>query len=324
VQLSITKERWELRKPFVISRQTYTHIDTILVELSDGSSVGRGEAAGVDYHGETVDSMAMQIEEIRDAIERGIDRDRLAGLLGAGGARNAVDCALWDLEAKQSGRTVWDRVCPSPRSVTTVYTVGLGNTADMALDAEAHRDFPVIKVKVGRGDPIVQLQAVHAVAPDAELVIDANQGWTVEQLRDLAPRLVRLGVRMIEQPLPAGEDELLRGFKSPVILCADESCQTSDDLEKLAGLYGMLNIKLDKTGGLTEALELMQRARHMGFELMVGNMLGTSLAMAPAFVIAQSCRYVHLDGPLLQVEDREHGLRYERGHVTIPAAELWG
>ena len=315
---------WPLHKPFKISREVATHAETIVCEISDGEHTGRGEAAGVSYAGETIESIQAQVEAIAGDIERGLDRRELQSLLPPGGARNAVDCALWDLEAKCAGQTVWQLLDWTPKPVTTVYTVGIDEPENMQKDAEAHADHPIIKVKVGIGDPLAQIAAIRAGAPGSAIVIDANQAWSIDDLERFASPLGELGVEMIEQPMDAGEDEALRDYDPPLPLCADESCATSADLERLRGLYSMVNIKLDKTGGLTEALKLATMAEDMGFELMVGNMLGSSLAMAPSFVIAQRCRYVDLDGPLLQAEDCDHAMRYDRGRVEVFEPGLWG
>lgn len=323
-QVSIVPKSWPLHKPFKISRDTHYHAETIICEISDGVITGRGEAAGVSYAGETIESIKQQIEKVVGQVAAGISRQELQQLLPPGGARNAVDCALWDLEAKRAGKTIWEMLGWQPRAVTTVYTVGIDTAANMRKDAAAHNDCPLIKVKVGIGDPLEQIGAINAGAPDSRIVIDANQAWTVADLERYAGPLKELGVEMIEQPLPKGSDDALRGYESPLPLCADESCATSADLERLDGLYAMVNIKLDKTGGLTEALKLAAQAESMGFELMVGNMLGSSLAMAPAFVIAQRCRYVDIDGPLLQSEDCEHAMHYEHGQVEVFTPALWG
>ena len=322
--LTVTPKRWPLHKPFKISRDVHTHSETIVCEVSDGEHRGRGEGAGVSYDGETTDSIRAQIEAVAGEISAGISRDDLQTLLPPGGARNAVDCALWDLEAKQSGKTVWQMIGWNPKPVTTVYTVGIDTPEAMQADAAAHREYPFIKVKVGIGDPLAQIGAINAGAPNAAIVIDANQAWSVTDLEQYAEPLKGMGVEMIEQPMHREADEALRDYNAPLPLCADESCATSADLERLQGLYSMVNIKLDKTGGLTEALRLAEQALSMGFELMVGNMLGSSLAMAPSFVIAQKCRYVDIDGPLLQSEDCEHAMRYDRGRVEVFAPALWG
>jgi L-alanine-DL-glutamate epimerase-like enolase superfamily enzyme len=323
-KIRVEEKNWLLRKPFKISRDEHTHAETLLCHISDGMHTGSGEAAGVSYKGETVASIKEQIEAVAPQISVGISRDELQELMPPGGARNAVDCALWDLEAKQSGRTVWQMLDWQPHAVTTVYTVGIATEEVMQKDAAAHADFPILKVKVGIGDPLEQISAIRQGSPDAAIVIDANQAWTVDDLDKYAEGLKALNVEMVEQPLAIENDESLRNFDSPIPLCADESCDARADLERLAGLYDIINIKLDKTGGLTEAVALALQAESMGFDLMVGNMLGSSLAMAPAFVIAQRCRYVDIDGPLLQAEDCEHPLQYERGRVEPFGSALWG
>jgi L-alanine-DL-glutamate epimerase-like enolase superfamily enzyme len=323
-EIKVEPRNWLLRKPFKISREESTHAETLLCHISDGAHTGSGEAAGVSYRGETIDSIKAQIEAAIPQIADGISRDELQQIMPPGGARNAVDCALWDLEAKQSGQTVWQMLGWQPHAVTTVYTIGIDSPENMQEDAAAHADFPILKVKVGIGDPLQQISAIRSGSPDAAIVIDANQAWTVADLDKYAEGLKALNVEMIEQPLAHDSDEALRGYESLIPLCADESCDTRADLEKLAGLYEIVNIKLDKTGGLTEAVALALQAESMGFGLMVGNMLGSSLAMAPAFVIAQRCRYVDIDGPLLQAEDCDHALQYERGRVEPFSRDLWG
>jgi L-alanine-DL-glutamate epimerase-like enolase superfamily enzyme len=323
-EIRVEEKNWLLRKPFKISREVATHAETLLCHISDGTHTGSGEAAGVSYKGETVTSVKEQIEAVAPQIASGISREELQELMSPGGARNAIDCALWDLEAKQAGRTIWQMLDWQPHAVTTVYTVGIETPENMQEDAAAHADFPILKVKVGIGDPIEQISAIRKGSPDAAIVIDANQAWTVDDLDKYAAGLEALNVEMVEQPLAMSNDETLRDYESPIPLCADESCDSRADLERLAGLYEIINIKLDKTGGLTEAVALALRAESMGFGLMVGNMLGSSLAMAPAFVIAQRCRYVDIDGPLLQAEDCDHPLQYERGTVEPFSPRLWG
>jgi L-alanine-DL-glutamate epimerase-like enolase superfamily enzyme len=323
-EIRVESKNWLLRKPFKISREESTHAETLVCRISDGTHTGSGEAAGVSYKGETVDTIRGQIEAVLPRIAAGVSRDELQQLMSPGGARNAVDCALWDLEAKQSGQTVWQMLDWQPHAVTTVYTVGIDSPENMREDAALHADFPILKVKVGIGDPIEQISAIRSGAPHAGIVIDANQAWSVDDLDNYVAGLKSLGVEMVEQPLAADNDESLRGYKSLIPLCADESCDSSESLERLAGLYQIINIKLDKTGGLTEALKLAVQAKAMGFELMVGNMLGSSLAMAPAYVIAQHCKYVDIDGPLLQEEDCEHGLEYKNGRAEPFSRELWG
>ena len=323
-QVSVWPHSWKLHKPFKISRNVHTSSDVVVCEISDGTHTGQSEAAGVSYHGETVDSIIADVEAVRVDVSADVSREALLNLMSPGGARNLIDCALWDLEAKQSGKSVWETIGWQPEPVTTVYTVGIDDADNMREDAAQHSDYPMIKVKVGIGDPLEQIAAIRAGAPDSLIVIDANQAWTVDDLDRYAADLKELGVVMIEQPLCTDGDEALRSYDSPLPLCADESCDTSADLERLAGLYSVVNIKLDKTGGLTEALVLAAKAESMGFDLMVGNMLGSSLAMAPAFVIAQRCKYVDIDGPLLQSEDCENPMHYEHGVVQVFKSDLWG
>ena len=323
-QVTVRSDSWRLKKPFQISREVHTYASVIVCELSDGEFTGHGEAAGVSYNGETTMSICAEIESVAEQIADGISRDVLQKLMSPGGGRNAVDCAMWDLESKRSGKSIWQLLDRQPASVTTVYTVGIDSPENMQKDAMEHNDWPIIKVKVGIGDPIEQIAAIREGASDSAIVVDANQAWTFNDLKRYTADLKDLGVEMIEQPISAADDEVLRGYESPLPLCADESCATATDLDRIAGLYSMVNIKLDKSGGLTEALIMASKAESMGFELMVGNMLGSSLAMAPAFVIAQGCRYVDIDGPLLQMEDCDHAMHYEHGRVEVFVPELWG
>ena len=296
----------------------------VVCEISCGGSRGRGEAAGVSYHGETCRSISDEIADVAQKIRRGTDRDELSRLLPPGGARNALDCALWDLDAKRPGKSVWQMTGIEPRPVDTAYTIGIGSLEEMHREARSHRQFPVLKIKLGVGDPLEQVRAVRMGAPEAALIVDANQAWTIGHLDKYVDSLADLGVQLIEQPVHRRDDEVLRGFRSPVPLCADESCATSDDLERLYGIYSAVNIKLDKTGGLTEALALADKAKQMGFELMVGNMMGSSLAMAPAFVVAQKCRWIDLDGPLLLWWDGLRRLRYDGSRIAVFGPTLWG
>ena len=322
--MTVVQKDWPLNKPFKISREVTTHSETIVCEITEGEHTGRGEAAGVSYDGETIESLICQVGDVADQVQGGVTRDELQLIMPSGGARNAIDCALWDLEAKQAGKSIWELIGWAPVPVTTVYTVGIDEPENMEKDAAAHAEYPFIKVKVGIGDPIAQIAAINAGAPGSAIVIDANQAWSIADLEKHAETLKTMGVEMIEQPMNRGADEDLRNYDAPLPLCADESCATSADLERLQGLYSMVNIKLDKTGGLTEALKLAEQALSMGFELMVGNMLGSSLAMAPSFVIAQKCRYVDIDGPLLQSEDCDHAMCYDKGVVQVFTPKLWG
>jgi L-alanine-DL-glutamate epimerase-like enolase superfamily enzyme len=279
----------------------------------------------VYYLDETLQSMLDQVMAVSDSICAGMSREALLELLPHGGARNAVDCALWDWEAKQSGKTIWELVDIEPKPVTTVFTIGLEPTPEeMADKARRAADCPILKVKLSDDRPVERLRAIRAARPDAKIVVDANQAWTPERLVEIVERVQDLSISMIEQPLKRGADDFPEGFSSPIPIAADESCLDTAEFETLSPHYDIVNIKLDKTGGLTEALRLAHAAREAGRELMVGNMVGTSLAMAPAFVIAQMCRFVDIDGPLLMRNDRLNGMRYDSGRVEVFSPDLWG
>jgi L-Ala-D/L-Glu epimerase len=311
--------------PFRIAGRTKTHALTVVVELRDGGLVGRGEAVGVPYHGETADTVLGQLAAIESGVRNGLSREHLQTLLPAGGARNALDCALWDLEAKRSGRRAWELAgLPGADWIETDYTLGLDTPEVMGRAATELRGYSVLKVKLdGEGD-LERMMAVRKARPDAVLIVDANQAWNERELRELTPRLAELGVKLIEQPLPREQDDVLAGFQSPVPLCADESCQTSASLEGLVGKYQYVNIKLDKAGGLTEALRLARRGQELGFKLMVGCMGGSSLSMAPAYLLGPQCDFIDLDGPLRLKADVADAIRYEGGRMFAPEARLWG
>jgi L-alanine-DL-glutamate epimerase-like enolase superfamily enzyme len=321
--LTIRTESWPLKTPLRITGRSFDTAEVLVVELEEGGCVGRAEAAGVFYLGETVASLSQEISNIRQAVESGLTRAELQLAMPAGGTRNALDCALWDLKSKQRGVRVWNLIGADVAPVYTVNTIGVGSPEEMAA-AAATIDSPHIKIKLDAEAPVERVEAIRKARPDAELVIDVNQGWTFEILRDVAPHMQRLNVRMIEQPLPRGGDSILEGYRAPIPICADESCLHRGELADAARRYQMINIKLDKTGGLTEALALAHEANRCGLKLMVGNMLGTSLAMAPAFVVAQRCRFVDLDGPTLLSADRDHAMSYAGGRVSVPEAPLWG
>lgn len=331
MKMSIALDEWPLREPFVIAGSTITVITTVTVTLEDDKARGWGEALGVDYLGETAESMRDEIEARRAAIEALVDPgtqfdqlDMIVDAMAGGGASNALDGAFWDLLCKRTERSIWSWLKIEPRPVVTAFTLSLGEPAAMAAAAQRAADYPILKLKLDADDPAVRLAAVRAVRPDAELLVDANGSWSMDLLAELAPSLVQHRVALVEQPLPKGGDAGLAGWDAPVPLCADESHQTSAGLEELAARYRFVNVKLDKCGGLTEALRIVQRCRELGLGLMVGNMLGSSLAMAPAFVIAQHCRWVDLDGPLLQRRDREAPMRYEGALLHPPSRGLWG
>ena len=326
--LAVRRESWPLAGVFRISRGARRVAHTVLVELRDGDAAGRGECVPYARYGETVESVIESIEGLRGDLERGMGREALAGATGPGAARNAVDCALWDLEAKRSGRRVWAAppgTAPPPEPVVTAYTLGIDEPDAMREAAARHSARPVLKVKLD-GDRVVErVAAVRAGAPGARLIVDANEAWSAEILRQSLPELADLGVELVEQPLPAGADAALADLERVVPVAADESCHTRADLPGLAGRYDVVNVKLDKTGGLTEALALRDAARDAGFGIMVGCMLATSLAMAPAILVAQGARFVDLDGPLLLARDREPGLDYHPdGRVAPPPRALWG
>ncbi len=319
-------ERWELNEPFATARDSITHIPVLVVTLTgrDGKH-GWAEAAGVDYDGETPASMAAQIDAVRGSLRDEITGDELLRLLPAGGARNALDCALWDLRAKESGVPVWRMAGLSPPCpVTTAFTIGLGSAADIRRKARDAREYGLIKLKVDHERHVDLVRIVREEHPTARLIVDANQSWSRSLLERLAPQMQAHGVELIEQPLPRGAEHELDGLHLGLPLAADESCTDRASLPALAGRYRYVNIKLDKCGGLTEALHLCREAARLGFELMVGNMCGTSLAMAPAFLVAQSCRYVDLDGPLLQRLDRQFPIRFACSVMHPPEQALWG
>lgn len=322
-KVSMELQSWPTRVPFSITGHTFTEARVLLVTLEEQGCCGRGEATGVYYLGETGDSLLALAESIRKLLEKGLGRTELQTLLPAGGARNAIDCALWDLEAKLQGKSIWALTGIAPQPVVTVNTVGIDSLGQMAVDS-SQLPSPKLKIKLDAEHPLERMQAIRQARPDAELVVDINQGWDFQQLVALAPKFKALDVMMIEQPLPRGKDSELENYQSPVPLCADESCLDSTELFQAAKRYQMINIKLDKTGGLTEALTLAKKAKEKGLGLMVGNMLGTSLAMAPGFVIAQYCQLADLDGPLLLAKDRQQQLQYIHGEIAIPSPNLWG
>lgn len=316
---------WALREPFTISRGTMTTIDGILVTLGDGEHEGRGEAYGIIYEDDTPERMLAQIEAVRGKIERGVDREVLLSLLPYGGARCAIDCALWDLEAKQSGMPAWQAAGLAPlRPIATAFTIGMRSVAEVEQTARAHARFALLKIKVDARDPIATIAAARAGAPSARFIVDPNQSWSFEQMVALTPQLQALGVALLEQPLPVDGDDALAGYASPIPICADELIHDRHDLAKARGKYSHVNIKLDKTGGPTEALALAHAARAEGFGLMVGCMAGSSLAMAPAALIGQLCEFVDLDGPLLQIDDWDAAMACRDGILDPPSPALWG
>ena len=325
MKMSIHIEEWPLITPFRITGVEWINSRGIVVQLSEDDYLGRGEAQGVFYLDETAESIFDQAESVVKTIESGITREELQELLPAGGARNAIDCAMWDLECKKTGNSIWQLTGINPQSVTTVFTIGLEPEPEqMAAKAAAAAEAPILKIKLNEDRPVERLTAIRAARPDATLVVDANQGWDFEQLQDVISKCAGLDLAMIEQPLPRGGDAVLESFNSVITLAGDESCLHSGELEQAARRYDMINIKLDKTGGLTEALKLARAARQLGCQLMVGNMVGTSLAMAPSFVVAQLCDFVDIDGPLLLKHDHPNGLQYDKGVVSVFNPAFWG
>ena len=324
-RLEVRVESWPLARPFAISRGVKTAAEVVLAEVTEGEAQGRGECVPYARYGETVVGVAETLRGLADAVAGGLDRDALQRALPPGAARNALDCALWDLEAKRTGRRVWELAgLAPPTPLVTAETIGIGSLDEMAARAAEMASAPLIKVKLDHDRALEKLAAVRTAAPGARLIVDPNEGWRADQVAAWAPALQDLGVEMLEQPLPADDDGGLRDIASAVPVCADEACHGLDDLERLAGLYDMVNIKLDKTGGLTEALALKRQAEMRGFGIMVGCMVATSLAMAPATLVAQGAAIVDLDGPLLLKHDRQPGLQFTGGRIHPPEPELWG
>ncbi|MCA3454939.1 MAG: dipeptide epimerase [Rhodobacter sp.] len=319
--ITVTPDVFRLAQVFTISRGSRSEARVLTVRVTRGGVTGRGECVPYARYGETPERVTAQIE----SLPQDITRDALQGALPAGAARNALDCALWDLQAKQTGRRVWQLAdLPEPVPQITAYTLSLDTPENMRAAAakQAHR--PLLKIKLGTPDDMPRLEAVRAGAPRTRIIIDANEGWTADLYAELAPHLLRLGVAMVEQPLPVGADDMLAEIARPLPVCADESCHDRASLAGLAGKYDMVNIKLDKTGGLTEALALKTAALAQGYGLMVGCMIGSSLAMAPATLLAQGAVFTDLDGPLLLAEDRDHPLRFDQAGIHPPEPGLWG
>jgi L-alanine-DL-glutamate epimerase-like enolase superfamily enzyme len=325
IRLTVRDERWPIAGAFTISRGSKTQAHVVVAEVSDGAHTGRGECVPYARYGESIESVLAEIETVRGAVEAVADRAKLQTLLPPGAARNAIDCALWDLEAKQAGRRAWamagfQRLDP----VKTAYTISFGPADTMGEAAGTASGRPLLKLKIGGPDDLDRVEAVRRSAPKARLIVDANEGLTLDSLRRLAPDFARLEVKAIEQPLPQGADGDLEGYASPVLLCADESLHSRTELAACASRYGCVNIKLDKTGGLTEALALRAEAKAMGLEIMAGCMVATSLSMAPAMLIAQGAAFVDLDGPLLLATDRQPGLRFTGSAIEPYGSDLWG
>jgi L-alanine-DL-glutamate epimerase-like enolase superfamily enzyme len=323
--LSARIETWPVAGSFTIARGSKTHVDVVIVEIDCEGRVGRGEGTAIYYHGETAVRVADQARAIADAVAGGVTRTDLLRLMPRGAARNAVDCALWDIEAKMSGLHVSSLA--GMRDLTplqSAFTISVADPATMEKDARAAASYPLLKLKLAGAGDLDRVAAVRRGSPEARLIVDANESWTGRDVAAEAAALVPFGVELIEQPVKAGQDALLDGVVSPIPLCADESCQDRSDLDRCAGRYAAVNIKLDKAGGLTEALALAADARARGMEIMVGCMLCTSLGIAPAMLVGQSARWIDIDGPLLLARDRENPIAFDRGMASLPSPALWG
>ena len=319
--IACTLDTFRLAQTFTISRGSRTEARVVTATVTRGGVTGRGECVPYPRYGETPDSVMAQIA----ALPEGIDRAALQSALPPGAARNALDCALWDWQAKAERRRAWDIAgLPAPGPLGITYTLSLDTPERMEAEARRHAHRPVLKIKLGTEGDMPRLEAVRRGAPAARIIVDANEGWTPEVYTDLAPHLIRLGVALVEQPLPAGQDGMLAEIARPLPVCADESCHDRASLAGLAGKYDLVNIKLDKTGGLTEALAMRDAARAMGFGVMVGCMVGSSLVIAPAVLVAQGAGWVDLDAPLLLAEDRATPLRIEGSTLYPPEPALWG
>ena len=331
LRITAAVERWPVAGQFIIARGAKTYVDVLVVAVSDGNHIGYGEGTAIYYHGESAESCLAQVESVIDRLD-GLDADgarvSLQMLLPAGAARNALDCALWDVAAKAAGKPLWQYagLAVAPKPLVTAFTISLGEAAVMEADAAkaAAKGYGLLKLKLTGDDDRARVAAVRAGAPGARLIVDANESWAGMDIAAEAVALAELGVEMIEQPVPAGQDEMLARVKSPLPLLADESCHIAADVARLAPYYDGVNIKLDKAGGLTEALKLAQVAEAAGLKTMVGCMLSTSLGIGHAFLVAQHAHWVDLDGPALLAEDRDQGFRFEGGTIIPPSENLTG
>lgn len=324
-KLEARSESWPIRGSFRISRGAKTAAEVVVVEISENGVTGRGECVPYARYDETVRSVMGQITSVSDHIRDGLTRDGLLMVLPAGAARNALDCALWDLEAKQSGKGVFELAgIPAPGPTITAFTLSLDTPEKMGEAAKAQSHRPLFKLKLAGDGDLERVAAVRHAAPRTRLIVDANEAWTADMMLEYCPKMADLGVELIEQPLPAGEDSVLGDMERPIPICADESAHDTATLDDVTALYDYINIKLDKTGGLTEALLLAEAAREFGLGVMVGCMLGTSLGMAPAMYLASFARFVDLDGPLLLEKDREDGIRFDGSVMHPPSRKLWG
>ncbi len=321
MKITVKDNSFRLKQPFIISRGARSFANVLTVEIEEHGFVGRGECVPYKRYGETLASVTETIQMVAPPL----NRETLQNMLPPGAARNALDCALWDLEAKKNGKAVWQLAgIKQLNPLISTYTISLNTPEEMYSEALANRDRPVLKVKLGGNGDIARIETIRQAAPDAKVIVDANESCSQNDFPDLLAKLEELDISLVEQPFPAGQDQFLNGFESPIPICADESCHDRTSLDDLVGKYSMINIKLDKAGGLTEALHLLKKGRGMGFDIMVGCMIGSSLAMAPAMLVAQYASIVDLDGPLLLAEDRQHGLSFEGSKIFPPEATLWG
>lgn len=324
-QLAAAIERWPIQGSFTISRGAKTEAVTVVAEVSRGGLTGRGECVPYPRYGETPEATLAAILAMQGPLSKGLDRMALQAAMPAGAGRNALDCALLDLEAKSAGKRAWALLGRRvPRPCTTAYTISLGTPKAMAAATAKAAHRPLLKIKLGGKGDAARIAAVRKAAPESELIVDANEAWTSDNLEQNLAACAKVGVTLVEQPLPAGQDDALARIRRPLAVCADESVHDRASLEGLRERYDAVNIKLDKTGGLTEALAMADAAHALGFEIMVGCMVATSLAMAPAMLLTPQARYVDLDGPLLLAHDRDGGLRYDESLVYPPEATLWG
>jgi L-Ala-D/L-Glu epimerase len=325
MRVTIARDTWPIAGTFTIARGSKTSAETVTVTLNDGLHSGRGECVPYARYDETVDGVIAALESHSVQIEQLLSREDFVALALPYAARNALDCAMWDLEAKRTGRSVWQLAdVQEPRAVTTAYTISLGEPETMADAARAASHRPLLKIKLGRDGDGERLAAIRQAVPKARLIVDANEGWRAHNIEEMLDHCVKQRVELVEQPLPATDDEALRTIRTPVILCADESAHGLESLDELVGKYHAINIKLDKTGGLTPALAMARAAQSRGLKIMVGCMVGSSLAMAPAHLLASYAEYVDLDGPLLLAKDREHAIQYDGGTMQPPPRALWG
>jgi L-alanine-DL-glutamate epimerase-like enolase superfamily enzyme len=324
MRVNLYTETWPIRGSFTISRGSKTKAETIIVEIEHNGVKGRGECVPYARYGESLQSVMSQIEWVLPEVKSGINRDQLQSLLPSGAARNAIDCAMWDLECKLAEQSIWHRLEIVPQPLVTAYTLSLDKPIKMEAAAVAQAARPLLKLKLGGAEDLERVKAVRRGAPHATIILDANEAWTPEIYNALIPELIKLDVAMIEQPFPAGQDDCLATLERPIPICADESCHDRASLHQLVGRYDMINIKIDKTGGLTEALALKAEAQALGLSVMVGCMLSSSLSMAPAYVVAQGVDVVDLDGPLLLSQDIANGFVFEGNSMLPFTAQLWG